>query len=281
MRLGGPVFYQGTDPQAFALAHLEKGYRAAYCPGNLTWDQTGEIKAYREALERHDILLAEVGAWCNPLSMNKTEAMRSVDYMIARLRLAEKLGAKTCVNIIGTKYIGNWFGPSGAAYKPYFFKEAVELARKIVDTVKPVHTKLSFEIMPYSFLDSPEEYLRFLEAVDRKEVGIHFDPCNCINSPRRYYDNMAYFQKAFSLLSREGILSIHLKDIRIVPDSLTVAFEEVPIGSGFLRYASLMREIAKLPEDTPGMLEHLPNEAAYDEAAAAVRYFAKNAGMAL
>ena len=201
--------------------------------------------------------------------------------MIARLRLAEKLEQKTCVNIIGTKYIGNWFGPSGAAYKPYFFKEAVELARKIVDTVKPVHTKLSFEIMPYSFPGFPGGVPPFPGSCRSQRGGIHFDPCNCINSPRRYYDNMAYFQKAFSLLSREGILSIHLKDIRIVPDSLTVAFEEVPIGSGFLRYASLMREIAKLPEDTPGMLEHLPNEAAYDEAAAAVRYFAKNAGMAL
>ena len=44
MRLGGPVFYQGTDPQAFALAHLEKGYRAAYCPGNLTWIRQGKSK---------------------------------------------------------------------------------------------------------------------------------------------------------------------------------------------------------------------------------------------
>lgn len=280
MRLGGPVFYRGNNPEEFALAHVKKGYRAAYCPEGLTCEDTEQIQAYREALERHGILPAEVGAWCNPLSMNLTEARESIAYIKKRLRLADLLGAKTCVNILGTKYIGNWYGPSGACYKPYFFKEAVALAREIVDEVKPAHTKLSFEIMPYCFLDSPEEYLRFLEAVDRKEVGIHFDPCNCIESPRRYYDNRTFLKHAFSLLG-EGILSIHLKDIRIVPDSLTVAFEEVLIGEGFLRYATLMQEIAKLPADTPAMLEHLSGEEEYDKAAAAVRYFARTAGMEL
>ena len=32
MRLGGSVFYNGTDPEEFALAHVEKGYGAAICP---------------------------------------------------------------------------------------------------------------------------------------------------------------------------------------------------------------------------------------------------------
>ena len=33
IRLGGPVYAKQDDPAAFARAHKEQGYRAAYCPG--------------------------------------------------------------------------------------------------------------------------------------------------------------------------------------------------------------------------------------------------------
>jgi hypothetical protein len=42
---------------------------------------------------------------------------------------------------------------------------------------------------------------------------------------------------------------------------------------------NLLRLIDKLPPDTPGMLEHLPIEARYDEAAASIRRLADAAGV--
>lgn len=50
MRLGGPVFYSGTDPEEYALAHVRKGYRAGVCPEYLTLEKTAEIKAFRESI---------------------------------------------------------------------------------------------------------------------------------------------------------------------------------------------------------------------------------------
>ena len=44
-------------------------------------------------------------------------------------------------------------------------------------------------------------------------------------------------------------------------------------------YIALMKEIAKLPQDTPAMLEHLHTEAEYDMAADAAVKFAQGAGM--
>ncbi len=271
MRLGGPVFYRGSSINEFIEAHIRKGYKNCLCPEFLSLHDKEKIVACKTALKENDIVLSEVGAWCNILSPDKTEAEKNIEYMIERLRLADALEAKTCVNIIGTKSSENWYGPSVECYSESFKKEAIEVIRHIIDSVKPKHTKLSFEAMPYCFLDSPREYVKFLEAVDRqKETAVHLDLCNCINHPRLYYNNTDFIKETFSLVG-DQIVSIHLKDIKMATDKLTVMFEEVPIGKGQIDYRTLLSEINKLDADVPVILEHLPTEAEYDEAAAYVR----------
>ena len=280
MRLGAPVFLKETErnPENYLLEHVKKGYFAAYCPEGLTIADTQMIQDYRKEAERQNVLFAEVGAWCNLLTSDEALRKKNLENTIERLALAEELGAKTCVNIVGTRCEENWFGPDAGNYSEDFFSEAVDTARKIVDAVRPKRAKLSFEMMPYSFLDSPEEYLRFLKAADRKEIGVHFDPVNCINSPRIYYRNGEFLQKAFHLLG-DRIISMHLKDIRIDHTLVSTAFYEVPIGRGMIDYSVLLREAAKLPAETPLMLEHLETEQDYDLAAAEVKNTARKIGV--
>lgn len=278
MRLGGNVFYKGTDPEEYALAHVKKGFGAALCPDWVTLEDPTGVKAFKDAMKKHDVRIAEVGAWCNPMHPDRKEAEAKIQYMIGRLRLAEELEAATCVNILGTKQTGYWCGPHKDCYSESFFEEAVAVSQRIIDAVNPIHTKLSFEMMPYCFLDSPQEYLRFLEAVNRPAAGVHLDICNTMNHPRRFYDNAAFIRETFGLL-KENVVTLHLKDIAMKEDILTVAFEEVLLGTGGMDYVTLMEEISKLPEDTPAMLEHLETEAEYDAAADAAMTFAKKAGM--
>lgn len=280
MRLGAPVFLKGAElnPENYLLEHKKKGYTAAYCPDGLSVESTDLIREYRKEAEKRNILFSEVGAWCNLLTSEKALRKQNLQMVIDRLALAEELGAKTCVNIVGTRCEENWFGPAEGNYSEDFFAEAVDTARSIVDAVHLRHTKLSFEMMPYCFLDSPEEYLRFLKAVDRKEVGVHFDPVNCINSPRIYYQNGLFLQEAFRLLG-DRIVSIHLKDIRIDHTLVSTAFDEVPIGQGNMDYRILLREASKLSPEIPLMLEHLEKEEDYDLAIQQVRNTAEKAGV--
>ncbi len=44
---------------------------------------------------------------------------------------------------------------------------AVENCRKIIDAVKPQRTVFSIEMMPWSLPTNPDDYLRFIKAVDR------------------------------------------------------------------------------------------------------------------
>ncbi len=278
MRLGGPVYINGTDPEEFALAHVKKGFGAAVCPGWISLERPAELKAFKDAMKKHDIRIAEVGAWCNPLSLDKAEAEEKIQYMIERLRLAEDLGAATCVNVLGTKYDKLWFGAAPAGYTEAFFKESAEVSRYIIDAVKPERTTLSFEMMPYYFLDSAKEYMRYLDAVDRKAAAVHLDICNSINEPRRFFKNKEYIRETFAIAG-EKIVTLHLKDIALEPEAQTLIFKEVLIGTGGIDYITLLDEIAKLPEDTPAILEHLETEAQYDAAAAATVRFAEQAGL--
>lgn len=278
MRLGGTVFYGGRDSEEYALAHVAKGFGAAICPDWVSLERPEELKKFVDAMKKHDVKIAEVGAWCNPMHPDRAEAEKNISYIIGRLRLAEELQANTCVNILGTKRRDNWFGPCPEGYSKEFFEEAVEVSRRIIDAVQPEHTRFSFEMMPYYFLDGPEAYLNFLDAVDRKAAGVHLDLCNTINRQERLYNNGEYIRQTFRLLGNR-IVTLHLKDIALKPDVYTVMYEEVLLGTGNVDYVTLMEEIRKLPSDTPAMLEHLSTEEEYDMAAAAARKFAMAAGM--
>jgi sugar phosphate isomerase/epimerase len=279
MRLGAPVFVEGKDPEAYTAQHVRKGYRAAYCPDWINADTDPDLcGAFKASLVKHDIVLAEVGIWKNALSPNPVEAKAAFDYAVRRLQTAEELEARCAVNIAGSWCETNWDGPHERHYSQDFFDAAVESARRIIDAVNPKRTKMTFEIMPCMFIDGASEYMRFMRAVDRRAAGIHLDPTNSITNPRLLYGNAAFFQHEFTIFGN-AIVSIHLKDLRLNPAEFTVNLEEAVIGKGNIDYINLLRLIDKLPPDTPGMLEHLPTEALYDEAAVSIRGLADKAGV--
>lgn len=278
MRLGGTVFYDGRNPEEYARMHVEKGYGAALCPHWISLDYPQELNDFKQVMKAYDICIAEVGAWCNQMHPDKTKAEENVQYMISRLQLAEELEAVTCVNILGTKITEHWYGAHPDGYSESFFEDAVKVSQRVIDAVNPKHTKLSFEMMPYYFLDSPEEYLRFLKSVNRSAAGVHLDICNTMNQPKRFYNNTSFIRETFELLGKY-IVTLHLKDIALKTTSLTVEFEEVLLGTGGIDYVTLMQEIGKLSPNIPAMLEHLETEEEYDMATNAAVRFAKQAGL--
>ena len=124
MRLGGNVFYQGTDPVEYALAHVKKGFGAALCPDWISLEDRVKLEEFKAVMKEYEVRIAEVGAWCNPMHPDRREAEANIQYMIGRLRLAQELEAATCVNILGTKQTGYWCGPHKDCYSENFFEEA-------------------------------------------------------------------------------------------------------------------------------------------------------------
>ena len=277
VRLGGPVVGTFRDPQDWAQAHRKLGYRAAYCP--LKYTDAKELKeAYVKAAADAALIIAEVGAWSNPISPDETERRTAIQKNINSLALAEEMGANCCVNIAGSRG-ATWDGPHKDNLSDATFDLIVETVRKIIDDVKPTRTFYTIETMPYTIPDSPESYLKLIKAVERDRFGCHFDPVNIISSPRRYFYNADVLKESFTLLGRY-IKSCHAKDI-ILRDKLTVHLDEIRPGLGYLDYAVYLRELSKLSDTIGLMLEHLQTPQEYQRAAAYIRATGKQQGIVI
>lgn len=277
MRLGGQVFEKTTDPQGWVAAVKRLGYRAAYCPIDAEADDD-TVGAYAAAAAEADILIAEVGAWSNPISPDEGTRREALAGCIRQLTLAERIGARCCVNIAGSRG-AKWAGPHPENFSDATFDLIVQTVRQIIDAVRPARTSYTLEMMQWVHPDSAETYLDIIRAVDRRSFGVHIDPVNLINSPRRYYENARLLEHTVRALSAH-IRSCHAKDVHL-SDEAIVHLTEVRPGSGGLDYGTYLRELAKLDPDTPIMLEHLSSAEEYDAAAAHLRAVAAKEGVTL
>jgi sugar phosphate isomerase/epimerase len=275
MRLGGPLFTPYMDPDGWLTALKRKNYRAAYCPDSISGYTP---KDFASAAQAADILIAEVGVWNNPLSQEKTVRHEAIRTCQEKLALADELGAVCCVNIAGSRG-SKWDGPHPDDLTPETFVFIVDTVRTIIDAVKPKRTSYTLETMPWMFPDSADSYLQLVNAIDRPAFAVHFDPVNLICSPQRYFNNAALIGEFIAMLGPR-IKSVHAKDI-LLQDHLTTHLDEVRPGLGGLNYRHLLRELNHLDANLPLMLEHLPTEEEYDQAAAFIRSTATGLGIGL
>jgi sugar phosphate isomerase/epimerase len=262
IRLGGPIFLQSADPKELAKEHRRLGYSAAYCP-SLNLDDAPRIRAVRDAFAAEDVVISEVGAWRNLLDPDDRKRADNLRYVTERMALADAVGARCCVDIAGTYNPKVWYGPDPKNLSREFFDATVENCRKIIDAVKPRHTKFTIEMMGWSLPDGPDAYVKLTHAVDRPAFGVHLDVCNVINSPARFYRNADVIRECFAKLA-PWIISCHAKDLQWV-DELNVHFLEVIPGRGQVDYKTYLRELSQLPGEAPLMLEHLKTAEEYEE----------------
>jgi sugar phosphate isomerase/epimerase len=266
IRLGGPVFEEYNSPDEWVSAVKRLGYSAAYCPVGLDADLS-TIRAYEKAAEKSDILIAEVGAWSNPISPDETERKKAIQKCKDSLRLADEIGAKCCVNISGSRG-ENWAGHHPDNFTVETFDMIVEVTQEIIDSVNPARTYFTLETMPWAYPDSPDSYVELIEAIARRQFAVHLDPVNMVCSPQRYYGNAELIRESFRLLG-PWLKSCHGKDI-VLGENLTTHLDEVRPGTGGIDYAVFLDELSKF-RDVPLMLEHLPNAGEYQKAAEYVR----------
>jgi sugar phosphate isomerase/epimerase len=262
VRLGAPVFNAPKDPEGLALAHKKLGYRAAFCP-HVDLNDKDRIGDLTAAFQKHDVVLAEVGRWCNLMDADPAKRAANLKNVTEGLALAEAVGARCCVDIAGSLNPTVWYGPHPDNLSEKFFDAAVENARKIIDAVKPKRAKFCYEAIGWALPDSPDAYVKLLKAIDRDGFGVHLDVCNLINSPVKFYRNTDLLNECFDKLG-PWIVSCHAKDLTWDPE-MNVHFREVCIGAGSLDCATYLKRVAALPGDVPLMIEHMKNAEEFDK----------------
>jgi len=277
MRLGAPVFEDCSTPELWIAALKRKGYSAAFCPvGPETSDD--DVQAWAKAARDADVVIAEVGAWSNPLAPDPEAARAAIEHCKTQLYLADRIGAACCVNIAGSR--GQiWDGPHPANLTKETFELIVETVREIIDAVQPTRTYYTLETMPWMYPDSADSYLALIQAVDRPAFAVHFDPVNLVNCPARWADTGSLIRDFVERLG-PWIRSCHAKDVTLAP-KLTVHIDEVRPGLGVLDYRTYLVCLDSLGDDVPLMIEHLGSEQDYDEAATYIRAIAAEVGVTI
>jgi sugar phosphate isomerase/epimerase len=287
-RLGGYGIDYTGDPEAYARAHVEFGYNAAYMP-NISIESRDEIAAIVKAMADAGVVIAEGGAWRNLIAHDEKVRKANLDYAVHQLALADEMGARACVAFHGTVgHAGDpWqlsdnydYGPHPDNQTEAGFERAVETARYVIDAVKPKRAKFSLEMVPWLVTDTPQNYLRLLKAIDRPQFGAHIDAVNMVITPRLYFNTGRMIREAFELLG-PWVVSCHAKDIVMQggPGTISFHFDEVPPGEGNLDYAAYVTEIARLGRDVPLMLEHF-DVPAYRRGLAHIKSVAQAEGFA-
>jgi sugar phosphate isomerase/epimerase len=276
LRLGAPAFAKTDDPVELARWHRAQGYRAAYCP-KLDLNDGERLRAVEKAFGEADVVIAEVGRWCNLTDPDPEKRKKNLATVTEGLALADAVGARCCVDIAGSFNPDVWYGPHPDNFTPRFFDAAVENARAIIDAVKPKRAKFSYEAMGWTMPDSADRYVALVKAIDRPAFGVHLDPCNLINSPATFYRNTDLINECFDKLA-PWIVSCHAKDLAWEVE-MNVHFREVRPGTGKLDYATFLRRLSAMPEPPPLMLEHLKGEEEYKAAATFITDTGKALGL--
>ncbi len=275
LRLGGPIFLKSDDPRELAREHRRLGYSAAYCPTIKPGD-TARAREIEKAFAAENVVIAEVGAWVNILDPDPEKRRANLSRVAERLALADEVGARCCVDIAGSYNPKVWYGPHPDNLSQRFFDATVENCRRLIDEAKPKRTKLTLEIMGWSFPDGPDSYLKLIKAIDRKAFGVHLDVCNGINSPVRFYRSGEFIAECFRKLAPH-IVSCHAKDLDWVVE-LNVHFVEVIPGRGQVDYRAYLRELSRL-QDVPLMQEHLKTPEEYEEGKKYIQKIAQELGL--
>jgi len=283
IRFGAPVFLKSQDPAELAAEHKRLGYRAAYCPRPALAENVGDdtLHAVAAAFKKENVVIAEVGAWCNAMHPDPAIREKNLRLIISRLDLAERLGALCAVDYAGSFSPQYPAGPHLKDLSQEAFDLAVENTRKIIHAVKPKRAKFCLEMMPWAWPDSPDTYLAMIKAVDRPALAVHFDATNLINCWRHYYDTAAVINECIRKLG-PMIVSAHAKDVTMAPESLSlVNLRETRPGTGNLDYRALLKGLASLPHEVPLMMEHLKTVEDYAAAAHHIRNVAQDCGVSL
>ena len=262
MRLGISTSLWGLNPHEWAEKMVSLGCKSVVFPVDYKAEDS-LIDEYVNEAKSHDLMIAEVGVWRNAVAEDPAEAAANMEYTIGQLRLADRVGARCCVNVAGAVKGPRWDGGYRDNFSSYAWDKTVAMIQEVIDTVKPVNTYFSIESMPWMIPSGPKEYLKLLEAVNRDRFAAHLDIINMINCPERYFFSSEFTKETFDLLG-PYIKSCHLKDILLLED-YTFQLRECACGEGKFDYVNYMKLATELDPDMPMIIEHLKDDAAYEE----------------
>lgn len=273
MKLGVSTDFGARDAGEFIRANIELGLNSIVFPVSSKQD-SAIVDKYVSAADDAGITIAEVGIWRNAIDADPAKEKEFLQYSMDQLALADRIGARCCVNVAGAYAGDRWDGPHKANFSKEAWNKTVKMIQTVIDEVQPHNTYFAIEPMPWMIPTGPEEYLHLIEDVARDRFAVHMDIINMINCPERYFFAEEFLEKTFSMLKGK-IKSCHLKDVRLL-DEYTWQLRECACGEGTFPLEKYV-ELAKAEDpDMSIIIEHLRSN---EEYRTSVKYVQKRLGL--
>jgi hexulose-6-phosphate isomerase len=211
------------------------------------------------AMNRNDVVAAlkETGLkaasvcdhihWVKPLSA-PDEATRQLglDGLIHSLRDAHAYGATSVLLVPG-------IAKNGVTYQQCFDRSIAEI-RKAIPVAKETGVKIAIENVGNDFIMSPEQAVKYLDAINSEWVGWHFDIGNA--------GRVGPAEKWIRVLGRR-IVRIHIKDFSAKPSEPGAKGNARPkLLDGDTNWPAVMRALDEIGYSGWGISEQPANQAA-------------------
>lgn len=259
MRLGISTDFGKTEASEWAETIRRTGCGCVVFPLDYTAPEE-VILEYAKAAREQNLIIAEVGAWCNPIAINYEERSLALKKTKEQLRLADKIGANCCVNVAGSQG-EKWSGAYRSNFTKATWNLTVKTIQEIIDEVQPKNTYYTIEPMPYMYPMDVDQYLQLIEDVNRERFAVHMDFFNWLNTPEKYFYHEEYMIECFEKLG-PLIKSCHLKDV-LLQQELTCLLKEVPCGMGEINLEKYILLAEKYNIEMPMIMEHLKSPQEY------------------
>lgn len=204
-------------------------------PGSLSSEKAKNISSY---FKDHDIDIALLGAYFNPVHSDPVKVQRSVLKFKEHLKYAPEFSTQYVGTETGSYNNDQW------TYNPLnLTEEAFERTKVIFEDLQNTARQYgSFVAVEGSYghvMSNPKRLKRFFDEVDIGNIKIILDLFNFLN-PDNHLDHREIFDECIELFG-EDIVIFHLKDYMVKENNLI----PVGLGQGLMDFSYIIPLIEK------------------------------------
>ena len=196
------------------------------------------VAIVKEALSRHNIKVAMLGAYFNPVHSNKELVRNNIEYFKEHLRLAHELNCNYVGTETGSYNDDKWtYNPKNQTEEGYL--ETMSVFHELIKVAKEYNTTILMEPAWGHVVYSIKQLKRAYDEINSENFKVTIDIYNLIYSGN-YLNYKEIFTEALETF-KDDVKIIHLKDFYIEEGKII----QCGLGKGMIDFKFLLETIKK------------------------------------
>ena len=190
----------------------------------------------KDALKRHDVKIAMLGAYFNPVHSNKELVRSNVEYFKEHLKFANELNCKYVGTETGSYNDDKWtYNPKNQTEEGY--QDTMKVFYELVKVAKEYNSVILMEPAWGHVIYSVSQLKRAYDEINSEHLKVTIDIYNLIylGNYKKYKE---IFHEALSTF-KEDVKIIHLKDFYVEEEKIV----QCGLGKGIIDFEYLLKTV--------------------------------------